>query len=158
MRAVQWGLGILLQSKQIKRMVSSYVGENAEFERQYLSGELEVELTPQGTLAEKLRAGGAGIPAFFTRTAYGTVVANGGFPIKYGPGKTVEIESAKKDVRTFKGKEYVMEESITGDVAMGHKTNMQANPSRSSDRDVKASLFSSSLCSLSLRFSEGLEG
>lgn len=96
----QWGLGILLRTKQIKRMVSSYVGENAEFERQYLSGELEVELTPQGTLAEKLRAGGAGIPAFFTRTAVGTVVANGGFPIKYGPGKTVEIESKKKDVST----------------------------------------------------------
>lgn len=96
----QWGLGILLQTKQIKRMISSYVGENAEFERQYLSGELEVELTPQGTLAEKLRAGGAGIPAFFTRTAQGTVVANGGFPIKYGPNKTVEIESKKKEVST----------------------------------------------------------
>jgi 3-oxoacid CoA-transferase len=116
----QWGLGILLQSKQIKRMVSSYVGENAEFERQYLSGELEVELTPQGTLAEKLRAGGAGIPAFYTRTAYGTVVADGGFPIKYNASdKTkVEIASKPKQRQTFGGKEYIMEESITGDVGL----------------------------------------
>jgi acyl CoA:acetate/3-ketoacid CoA transferase alpha subunit len=85
---------------QIKRMVSSYVGENKEFERQYLGGELEVVLTPQGTLAEKLRAGGAGIPAFFTPTAHGTVISLGGFPIKYGrDGKTVEIASAPKEVR-----------------------------------------------------------
>lgn len=83
---------------QIKRMISSYVGENAEFERQYLGGELEVELTPQGTLAEKLRSGGAGIPAFFTRTAYGTVVSNGGFAIKYGKDGKVEIPSKKKEV------------------------------------------------------------
>jgi len=113
-----WGLGILLQSKQIRRMVSSYVGENAEFERQYLTGELEVELTPQGTLAEKLRCGGAGIPAFFTRTAYGTVVANGGFPIKYNADKSVAISSEKKDIRSFGGKEYVMEEAITGEVGL----------------------------------------
>jgi len=113
-----WGLGILLQSKQIRRMVSSYVGENAEFERQYLTGELEVELTPQGTLAEKLRCGGAGIPAFFTRTAYGTVVANGGFPIKYNADKSVAIASEKKDHRSFNGKEYVLEEAITGDVGL----------------------------------------
>lgn len=113
-----WGLGVLLQSKQIRRMVSSYVGENAEFERQYLSGELEVELTPQGTLAEKLRAGGAGIPGFYTRTAYGTVVANGGFPIKYRADKTVEIPSKKKEIKSFNGRDYVLEESITGDVAL----------------------------------------
>ncbi len=104
-----WGLGILLAAKRIRRMISSYVGENAEFERQYLTGELEVELTPQGTLAEKLRCGGAGIPAFFTRTAYGTVVANGGFPIKYNADKTVQISSEKKDVRSFNGKEYVLD-------------------------------------------------
>ena len=85
-----FGLGILLQSKQIKRMISSYVGENKEFERQYLSGQLEVELTPQGTLAERLRAGGAGIPAFFTPTAAGTVIHHGGFPIKYFQDKSVE--------------------------------------------------------------------
>ncbi|KAG7166789.1 Succinyl-CoA:3-ketoacid coenzyme A transferase 1-like [Homarus americanus] len=77
-----FGLGLLLNQKQIKRMISSYVGENAEFERQYLSGELEVELTPQGTLAERCRAGGAGIPAFYTPTGYGTLVHEGGSPIK----------------------------------------------------------------------------
>lgn len=78
-------MGLLLRQKQIKRMISSYVGENKEFERQYLSGELEVELVPQGTLAEKLRAGGAGIPAFFTPTGFGTVIEEGGFPIKVNP-------------------------------------------------------------------------
>lgn len=87
-----FGLGLMLKNKQIKRMVSSYVGENKEFERQYLSGELELELVPQGTLAEKLRAGGAGIPAFYTRTGFGTLVQQGGFPIKYNiDGKTVDI-------------------------------------------------------------------
>ncbi len=78
-----WGLGMLLRDKRISRMVSSYVGENKEFERQYLSGELEVELTPQGTLAERLRAGGAGIPAFYTATGVGTQVADGGLPWRY---------------------------------------------------------------------------
>ena len=90
-----FGLGILLESGQAKRMVSSYVGENKAFERMYLGGHLEVELTPQGTLAERLRAGGAGVPAFYTPTAAGTVIAEGGFPIKYkadGSGE-VEIES-----------------------------------------------------------------
>nr|CAG32774.1 hypothetical protein RCJMB04_35j14 [Gallus gallus] len=86
-----FGLGLLLQTKQIKRMVSSYVGENAEFERQYLSGELEVELTPQGTLAERIRAGGAGIPAFYTSTGYGTLVQEGGAPIKYNSDGTIAI-------------------------------------------------------------------
>jgi 3-oxoacid CoA-transferase subunit A len=95
-----FGLGILLKGKQIKKMISSYVGENAEFERQYLAGELEVELTPQGTLAEKMRAGGAGIPAFYTATGYGTPVAEG------------------KDVREFNGRNYILEESITGDFAI----------------------------------------
>jgi 3-oxoacid CoA-transferase subunit A len=95
-----WGLGVLLQSKRIKKMVSSYVGENAEFERQFLSGELEVELTPQGTLAEKMRAGGAGIPAFFTPTGAGTLVAEG------------------KETRMFDGRECVLEEGIVGDFAL----------------------------------------
>lgn len=114
-----WGLGILLKSRQIKRMISSYVGENAEFERQYLSGELEVELTPQGTLAEKLRAGGAGIPGFFTRTGYGTVIEQGGFPIKYNKDGTVAIASEPREVKEFNGKKFVLEPSIRGDVAIG---------------------------------------
>lgn len=95
-----FGLGKLLATKQIKKMISSYVGENKEFERQYLNGELEVELTPQGTLAEKLRSGGAGIPAFFTQTGVGTLIAEG------------------KEVREFEGKEYILEHSLTADVAL----------------------------------------
>ncbi|ELV11400.1 Succinyl-CoA:3-ketoacid-coenzyme A transferase 1, mitochondrial [Tupaia chinensis] len=93
-----FGLGLLLRSKQIKRMVSSYVGENAEFERQYLSGELEVELTPQGTLAERIRAGGAGVPAFYTSTGYGTLVQEGGSPIKYNKDGSVAIASRPREV------------------------------------------------------------
>jgi 3-oxoacid CoA-transferase subunit A len=95
-----WGLGLLLRARQIRKMVSSYVGENAEFERQFLSGELEVELTPQGTLAERMRAGGAGIPAFFTPTGVGTLVAEG------------------KEVRQFEGREYLLERSVVGDFAL----------------------------------------
>lgn len=95
-----FGLGVLLEDRQIRKMIASYVGENALFEQQLLSGELEVELTPQGTLAEKLRAGGAGIPAFFTATGYGTPVAEG------------------KEVREFDGRHYVMERAITGDFAI----------------------------------------
>ncbi|MFW1664821.1 MULTISPECIES: CoA transferase subunit A [Acinetobacter] len=95
-----FGLGILLQTKQIKKMISSYVGENKEFERQYLNGELEVELTPQGTLAEKLRAGGAGIPAFYTQTGVGTLIAEG------------------KEQRDFDGKPYILEPSLTADIAL----------------------------------------
>ncbi len=95
-----WGLGLLLQTRQIRKMVSSYVGENAEFERQFLSGELEVEFVPQGTLAERMRAGGAGIPAFYTPAGYGTVVAEG------------------KDTREFDGKHYVMERGIVGDFSL----------------------------------------
>jgi len=94
------GLGVLLINRQIKKMIASYVGENANFEAQMMSGELEVELTPQGTLAEKMRAGGAGIPAFFTATGYGTAVADG------------------KEVREFNGRQYIMEESITGDFSI----------------------------------------
>jgi len=95
-----FGLGLLLESKQIKKMIASYVGENKEFERQFLSGELEVELTPQGTLAEKLRAGGAGIPAFFTATSVGTLIAEG------------------KEERMFNGKPYILENSLTADIAL----------------------------------------
>ncbi|MBO9689632.1 CoA transferase subunit A [Roseateles chitosanitabidus] len=95
-----FGLGQLLETRQIKKMISSYVGENKEFERQYLAGELELEFTPQGTLAEKLRAGGAGIPAFFTRTGVGTMVAEG------------------KEIREFDGHQYVMERSLNPDVAL----------------------------------------
>lgn len=95
-----FGLGILLEDKQVKKMVSSYVGENKMFEEQLLAGELEVELTPQGTLAEKMRAGGAGIPAFYTATGYGTQVGEG------------------KEIRDFNGRHYILEESITGDFAI----------------------------------------
>uniref|UniRef100_A0A672GBK3 Succinyl-CoA:3-ketoacid-coenzyme A transferase n=1 Tax=Salarias fasciatus TaxID=181472 RepID=A0A672GBK3_SALFA len=113
-----FGLGLLLQTKQIKRMISSYVGENQEFERQYLSGELEVELTPQGTLAERIRAGGAGIPAFFTATGYGTLIQEGGSPIKYNKDGSIAIASEKREVKEFNGRHYVMEKAITGDYAL----------------------------------------
>ncbi|XP_051876448.1 3-oxoacid CoA transferase 1a isoform X1 [Pristis pectinata] len=113
-----FGLGLLLHTKQIKRMVASYVGENAEFERQYLTGELEVELTPQGTLAERIRAGGAGIPAFFTPTAYGTLIEEGGAPIKYNKDGSICIASEPREVREFDGRHYIMEKGITGDFAL----------------------------------------
>lgn len=113
-----WGLGILLRSKQIKRMVSSYVGENKEFERQYLHGELEVEFSPQGTLAERMRAGGAGIPAFFTATGYGTLVQEGGFPVKYHGDGNVDIYSTPKETREFGGRWYAMEKGIFADFAI----------------------------------------
>jgi 3-oxoacid CoA-transferase/3-oxoacid CoA-transferase subunit A len=113
-----FGLGILLRNKQIVKMISSYVGENKEFERQYLSGELEVELTPQGTLAERLRAGGAGIPAFYTPTGAGTAISDGGLPLKYAPDGSVTKFSAKKELREFNGRTYVLEPAITGDYAI----------------------------------------
>jgi 3-oxoacid CoA-transferase subunit A len=117
-----WGLGILLQSKQIRRMVSSYVGENKEFARQYLEGELEVELTPQGTLAERLRAGGAGIPAFFTPTGVGSQVADGGLPWKYDHEGNVTLASPAKEVRVFERdgteREYVLEHAIVADFGL----------------------------------------
>ncbi|XP_071658271.1 succinyl-CoA:3-ketoacid coenzyme A transferase 1, mitochondrial isoform X2 [Patagioenas fasciata] len=113
-----FGLGLLLHTKQIKRMVSSYVGENAEFERQFLSGELEVELIPQGTLAERIRAGGAGIPAFYTSTGYGTLVQEGGAPIKYNKDGTIAIASQPREVREFAGRHFILEQSITGDFAL----------------------------------------
>ncbi len=95
-----FGLGLLLETRQIKKMISSYVGENKEFERQFLAGELELDFTPQGTLAEKLRAGGAGIPAFYTKTGYGTVVAEG------------------KEVKEFDGQKYIMERSLFADLSL----------------------------------------
>ncbi len=95
-----WGLGLLLQNRQIRKMISSYVGENREFERQFLSGELEVELVPQGTLAERIRAGGAGIPAFYTPAGVGTPIAEG------------------REVRTFNGRQYLLETALTADVAL----------------------------------------
>ena len=113
-----FGLGILLGNRQIAKMVSSYVGENKEFERQYLSGELEVELTPQGTLAERLRAGGAGIPAFYTPTGVGTAVSEGGLPLKYAPDGSVAKWSEKKEVREIDGREYVLERAIRGQFAI----------------------------------------
>jgi 3-oxoacid CoA-transferase subunit A len=113
-----FGLGILLRNKQIKKMLSSYVGENKEFERQYLSGELEVELCPQGTLAERVRAGGAGIPAFFTATGAGTAVSDGGLPLKYAADGSVAKASAKKETREIDGRQYVLERAITGDYAI----------------------------------------
>ena len=117
-----WGLGILLKDRRIARMVSSYVGENKEFERQYLSGELEVELTPQGTLAERLRAGGCGIPAFYTVTGAGTQVADGGLPWLYAADGTVAKASPPKEVKVFevdgRDKEFVLERAIVADFGL----------------------------------------
>ncbi len=117
-----WGLGLLLKEKRIRRMVSSYVGENKEFERQYLHGELEVELTPQGTLAEKLRAGGAGIPAFYTATGVGTQVADGGLPWRYDDAGNVVTSSAPKETRSFDTPEgprdFVLERAIITDFGL----------------------------------------
>src|SRR5689334_24902923 len=106
-----WGLGLLLRTKQIRKMVSSYVGENAEFERQYLAGELEVEFAPQGTLAERMRTGGAGIPAFYTKTGFGTKVAEG------------------KEVKQFDGEEYILERGIRADLSIikGWKADESGN-------------------------------
>ena len=114
----EWGLGRLLMSKRLRRMISSYVGENKEFARQYLHGELEVELTPQGTLAERMRAGGSGIPAFFTATGGGTQVAEGGLPWKYDADGNVVVSSPPKETRDFGGREYVLEEAITADFGL----------------------------------------
>jgi 3-oxoacid CoA-transferase subunit A len=112
------GLGLLLEGGRISRVIASYVGENKEFARQYLSGELTVELTPQGTLAERLRAGGSGIGAFFTPTGVGTLVADGGLPWRYHPDGTVALASPPKEVRTFGGRQMLLEESIVTDYAL----------------------------------------
>jgi 3-oxoacid CoA-transferase subunit A len=113
-----WGLGLLLAQKRIARMTSSYVGENKEFERQYLSGELEVELIPQGTLAERLRAGGAGIPAFYTPAGVGTQVAEGGMPWRYAADGSIALASPAKETRDFDGRDYVLEHGIVTDFAL----------------------------------------
>jgi 3-oxoacid CoA-transferase subunit A len=117
-----WGLGILLKNRQLRRVVASYLGGNKEFERQFLFGELEVELTPQGTLAEKLRAGGAGIPAFFTATGVGTQIADGGVPWRYAPDGSIAKSSHPKETREmdWNGKKvtFVLEEAITTDFAL----------------------------------------
>lgn len=113
-----WGLGVLLRDRRISRMTSSYVGENKEFARQYLSGELEVELVPQGTLAERLRAGGCGIPAFYTPAGGGTQIADGGLPWRYAPDGGVAVASPPKETRTFDGRDFVLEEAITTDFAL----------------------------------------
>ncbi|WP_193314920.1 CoA transferase subunit A [Georgenia thermotolerans] len=119
-----WGLGLLLGAGRLAKMTASYVGENKEFERQFLSGELEVELTPQGTLAEKLRAGGSGIAAFFTPTGVGTQVAEGGLPRRYDGSGGVAVASPVKETRTFafagSEREFVLEEAITTDFALVH--------------------------------------
>jgi 3-oxoacid CoA-transferase subunit A len=136
-----WGLGLLLDAKRIRRTTGSYVGENKEFERQYLGGELEVELVPQGTLAERLRAGGCGIAGFYTPAGVGTQVADGGLPWKYNADGSVAIASPKKDTRTFNGRDYVLELGIVCDFALVrasigdrhgnlvfHKATRQFNP------------------------------
>ena len=113
-----WGLGLLLGAHRIDRMTSSYVGENKEFERQFLTGELEVELLPQGTLAERLRAGGSGIPAFYTPAGVGTPVADGGMPLRHAADGSVAEASEPKETRVFDGREYVLERAITSDYAL----------------------------------------
>jgi 3-oxoacid CoA-transferase subunit A len=112
-----FGIGILLQTRQVKKMISTYVGENKLFESQFLNGDLEVELVPQGTFAERIRAGGAGIPAFYTPTGYGTQIAEGGLPMLYAPDGAIRKASAGKETREFEGRKYVLEPAITADVA-----------------------------------------
>ncbi|MCX4533022.1 CoA transferase subunit A [Streptomyces sp. NBC_00841] len=116
--AMESGLAVLLSAGRIARVTGSYVGENKEFARQYLAGELEVELIPQGTLAERLRAGGCGIPAFYTPAGVGTQVAEGGLPWRYDGAGGVALASPPKEVRTFDGREYVLEQGITTDFAL----------------------------------------
>jgi 3-oxoacid CoA-transferase subunit A len=117
-----WGLGELLAEGRISRVIASYVGENKDFARRYLSGELELELTPQGSLAERMRAGGAGIPAFFTASGVGTLVSEGGLPWRYGPDGEVVVKSPAKETRVIgslgEEREYVLEEAIVTDYAL----------------------------------------
>ena len=133
-----WGLGVLLNAKRIRKMTSSYVGENKEFERQFLSGELELELTPQGTLAEKLRAGGSGIAAFYTQTGVGTQVAEGGLPRRYDGNGGIAVASPVKDVRTFDvggtPREFVLEEAIVTDFSLVHAAKGDRHGNLSSTR------------------------
>ncbi|MGV3115281.1 CoA transferase subunit A [Corynebacterium freneyi] len=115
-----FGLGTLLEDRRIARTIGSYIGSNKEYARQYLAGELSVEFTPQGTLAERMRAGGAGIPAFYTTAGVGTQVAEGGLPVRYNPDGTVAETSKPKETREFDGRLYVLEESIRADFALVH--------------------------------------
>ncbi|MHA2789577.1 CoA transferase subunit A [Corynebacterium sp. S7] len=115
-----FGLGLLLEDHKITRSIGSYIGSNKEYARQYLSGELTVEFTPQGTLAERLRAGGAGIPAFYTKAGVGTQLAEGGIPTRYNTDGTIAEYSRPKEVREFNGEAYVMEEGIRADFAFVH--------------------------------------
>ncbi|ALE83095.1 CoA transferase subunit A [Pseudonocardia sp. HH130629-09] len=115
-----FGLGTLLAAGRIRRTIGSYVGNNKEFARQYLAGELELELTPQGTLAERLRAGGAGIPAFYTPAGVGTLVAEGGLPWRYAADGSVAVESPAKETREFDDVTYVLERALTPDFALVH--------------------------------------
>ncbi|MFG3658614.1 CoA transferase subunit A [Streptomyces sp. NPDC047706] len=112
------GLGVLLAAGRISRVTGSYIGDNKEFARQYLAGELEVELIPQGTLAERLRAGGSGIPAFFTPAGVGTPVADGGLPWRYAADGSVAVASPPKEIRVFHGVEYALEHAVTTDYAL----------------------------------------
>ncbi|MFI6924229.1 CoA transferase subunit A [Nonomuraea spiralis] len=112
------GLGILLAAGRIARVTASYIGDNKEFARQYLNGDIEVELTPQGSLAERLRAGGSGVPAFYTPAGVGTPVADGGLPLRHHPDGTVAVASPPKEVREFDGREYVLERGIRTDFAL----------------------------------------
>ncbi|MBB6344993.1 3-oxoacid CoA-transferase subunit A [Nonomuraea muscovyensis] len=112
------GLGVLLAARRIARVTASYIGDNKEFARQYLGGELEVELTPQGSLAERLRAGGCGIPAFYTPAGVGTPVADGGLPLRHAPDGSIAVAAPPKEVREFDGVEYVLERGITTDFAL----------------------------------------
>ena len=113
-----WGLGRLLDERRVARVTGSYVGENREFARQFLAGELEVELIPQGTLAERLRAGGCGIPAFYTPAGVGTAIAEGGLPWRYASDGSVAVASSPREVREFDGRPYVLERAITTDFAL----------------------------------------
>lgn len=115
-----FGLGTLLEDRRISRTIGSYIGSNKEYARQYLAGELSVEFTPQGTLAERMRAGGAGIPAFYTTAGVGTQVAEGGLPVRYNSDGTVAETSKPKETREFGGQLYVLEESIRADFALVH--------------------------------------
>ncbi|MEV0819713.1 CoA transferase subunit A [Nonomuraea rubra] len=112
------GLGILLAAGRIAHVTASFIGDNKEFARQYLAGELEVELTPQGSLAERLRAGGSGIPAFYTPAGVGTPIADGGLPLRHNPDGSIAVASPPKEVREFDGRQYVLERGIRTDFAL----------------------------------------
>jgi len=114
----KYGLGILLNNNQIRKIIASYVGENTTFENQFLSGDLEVELVPQGTLAEKIRSGGAGIPAFYTNAGVGTLVEDGGIPMKYNKNGQIIKSSIKKEYKIFSSIKYLMETTLKADVAL----------------------------------------